>query len=294
MDKIVQGAISEGIERIVENHPRFKDQQQNVMRHVDRGKLRNGLQSIEQYIRKLEESGKEISPEQEAQIKYESLAKYVASGGAFDNAGKELILRQSLTERAIRRPRGPAARQLGGEQYLDKVGVAFRQLYDMFKSGDYAQHMPEVAKAVSTVYSLGFLSPAVDLMYHSGLMNEKRYAILKENIHARVREGTRVTEEAMQKYGVGEEVREEKYSQKNKENGKIVNANFEQQKYRPGKVAAMFLGVTGIIIMLFSGLNYTGGVIGASSVGGILSFAGIFLCIAAWLLLVRARRSKIF
>ncbi|MBM3233226.1 hypothetical protein FJZ18_03610 [Candidatus Pacearchaeota archaeon] len=270
---LVQGAISEGIEAILQRHPRFRGMQQAVTQHVDPQRLKNGLRGIEQYIIQLESKrGKEFSDQERAQMLYNGVVNYVASGGAFDDDGKEIILRKSLEERAKKGPRSwEAQRELKGEQYLEKVTVAFRELYDRFKQGDYVQHMPEVAKAVTTVYNMGFLGPALDLMKQYGLIDRKRYALIKKNIIKRTERAVEETTQKMEEYSSGEQ------------------PNYGSAGH--GRAVAAGLGLAGLGVMLFSGTRATGGVIGGSFSELLLPFSGVLLLVASWLLLGKVRRS---
>lgn len=274
---LVKGAVSEGIEAILQKHPRFKGQQQVVAQHVDPQRLKNGLRTIEQYIIQLENtSGKRFSDEKRAQILYDGVANYVASGGAFDDDGKEIILRKSLEERSKKGPRRwEAQNELKGEQYLERVTTAFRELYDRFKSGDYAQHMPEVARAVTTVYKLGFLGPALDIMRQYGLINPKRYDIIKKNIVKKAQAAVEETTKGMENYSQAEEQRPNQTSYQGN-----------------GREFAVGLGIVGLGIMFFSGARTTGGVVGSSLPEMLLPFSGVLLCAAAWLLLGKVRKSK--
>jgi hypothetical protein len=257
----------------LQKHPRFRGQQQAVTQHIDPGRVKNGLKSIEQYILQLEvKNGKQFTDQERAQMLYDGVANYVASGGAFDEDGKEIILRKSLEERAKKGPRRLEARdELKGEQYLERVTVAFRELYDRFKQGDYGQHMPEVAKAVTTVYNMGFLGPALGLMRQYGLINQKRYALIKKNIIRKARKAVEETTQKMEEY--------------------ISDEKVDYRSTGHGRAVAAGLVVAGLGVMFFSGARTTGGVVGSSLPELLLPFSGVLLCVAAWLLLGKARRS---
>ena len=273
--ELIQGALREGVELILHHHPRFRGKEGEIGQHVDPARIRHGVKNIEAYIAALEQKEKrQFTSEERAQITYNQLVTYVASGSAFDGAGKELVLRQSLEERARKGPRMFEARtHLKGEQYLDQVTVAFRQLYQMFKSGDYAERMPELARAVTTVYDQGFLSPAADLLRHYGLIDGKRYALLKKNIHTKVKQGVEETTRGMEQYGIEQPAEEQ------------LPTN------TGGKVTAVALGAVGVGTMVFSSMRFTGSAVGVSFGTTLLPLAGILLCVAAWLVLGQIRRS---
>lgn len=318
---VIENALAQGVEAFVKRHPQLKDQRHRIQDHIDLQRFREGAQGIEEYLQQEEQKlGKAVSPQEHLKRLHQGLVDYVVAGRALDDDGKEILLLDSLEHRAMKGPRALEARtQLKGERYLQKVGVAFRELYEMFKSGDYAQHMPEVARAVVTVRNLGFLSPALDVMRHYGLINDKRYAFLKKNIFERVEKGTDDVNTAMEQV-VGREdekvssdknyrnsqqkkdgrdgyshrtpIRNNEYSHKEK----IIKADFDQERpyhHSPlEKIAAVVLGMAGLVVMLFAGTRFTGNVIGASTGETLLPFAGIFLCAAAWLVLGTMRRSR--
>ncbi len=294
---LIQSAVAQGIEAIVRKHPHLKEQGQRIADHVDSERIRESVSGIEQYIR-LEEENREkpFSPEERTHLIHRGLAEYVASGAVLDDTGKELFLRESLENRAKRGPRKWDAREeLKGEQHLQKVGVAFRELYEMFKTGDYAQHMPDVARAVATVRNLGFLSPALNLMRHYGLIDKNRYKFIKKNILTKVAGSVKETENAMARYSAAEQEPSQEYASRQHHSDQYSRAKEKKVVPFPAgleKIAAVVLGIAGIVVMLFSGTRFTGGAIGVSSGAQLLPLAGIFLCVAAWLLFVKMRRSR--
>jgi len=138
---------------------------------------------------------------------------------------------------------------LESEKYLDNVMAAFQDLYSLFKTGDYAQRMPEVADAVSTVYDMGFLDPAVDILKHRGLIDGKRYGIIKSSIREKTKHGIEKTVSGMEQYAIYQ------------------------------KVAAAFLGIFGIGILIGFGTKITGGAIGVNESNVAGAVAGLMLLI---------------
>ncbi len=200
-----------------------------------------------------------------------------ASGKFLDDAGKEVILRQSLEERAIRGPRIRESQEiLRGEQYLDHALAAFKDLYALMKTGDYVHHMPELAKAVNTVYNLGFLNSSVDLLRHYGFVDNKRYEMLKKNIHKKAQISVSETQAAIEHYSAPEQKEEDK--------GKKV------REYA-SRTAAVILAITGLSF-LFSSSAITGNVTGIS-LNNSLSLIGIsFLAVGIALFLATLRKEK--
>ena len=117
-----------------------------------------------------------------------------------------------------------ARKKLKGEKYLDDVVGAFQDLYSLFKTGDYARRMPEVAGAVTTVYNMGFLDPAVDVLKHYNLIGKRGYNVLKKNIRKETERGVEEAVSGIERY-----------------------AGYQ-------KVAASILGIFGILILISSAL----------------------------------------
>ena len=254
VEEIVYGAIEEGIDAILKAHPKFRDAQGYISEHIDKRKLNQHIRHIQGYIAR---EGEDWSEEQKARFLYKNLANYVASGDVFDDNAKEVILKKTLEERAGRHGE---RRELEGERYLDKVGMAFRDLYNLISSGDYAQRMPELAQSVATIHDLGFLDSALDVLKSYELLDERKYNMIKGEIEGRV-------EEEIGKFG-------ESY----------------KSYVKPKKVAAVVLAIFGVILFVLSRAGLTGNVIGASAgntIGGAVAL--VMLIIAGFLFLKRKK-----
>lgn len=270
---LVNSAIKRGLAQVVKNHPRFKGDESYLLGHLDEERIGYEMEQITGEInREQERKGVEFSDADKSQIIYHKLAQSAASGRFFDNAGKEVILRQSLEERANKGPRRRESREiLEGEKYLDHVLVAFKELYSMMKTGDYAQQMPRLAQAVSTVYNMGFLGSSVELLRHYGLITDKRYEMIKKNIHSAARKGVEETEGAIAEYSGSRESNSE-------QQGSIRERRLRD--YAAGTASAI-LALAGLG-MILSYSSITGGAIGSTGtspplLGIILLFSGIAL-----------------
>ena len=165
---------------------------------------------------------------------YNATAGHVASGEFFTERGKQLVLRKSFESDSKKWFRGKEAKEiLEGEKYLDDVMRSFKELYNLVKSGDYAQRMPELASAVSTVYDMGFADAAVNVLYENGLMDKERYKVFKKAVREKTKQGVEATGKTLTDY------------------------------LMPEKVAAVVLGVLGLGILTTSN-SITGNVIGVS------------------------------
>jgi|TARA_Y100000296_G_scaffold71880_1_gene87760 hypothetical protein len=252
LGQVINSAVSEGIEAIIESHPRFTDQGEFLASHIDRRKLSQYVGEAVEVIQ-----GYDNPKDQSEALKelYEDTASYVASGEFFTKRGKEAVLRNSFENDSRRLLRGRGSREiLEGEKYLDKVMGSFRELYNLFKSGDYAQRMPELSSAVATVYDMGFTDAAVNILYETGMMSKRGYKTFKKAIKERTKESVEFTQEALTKYLI------------------------------PQKAAASVLGVIGLGV-LFSANSITGNIIGTSSSTniGAMIFGVAVLGVSIWM-----------
>jgi len=251
---VVNSAIQEGVDSIIKNHPRFKDSQEFIYNHIDQKKLGEMANKAYEYI-------SENPSEKNLKKLYEDMAKYVASGEVLDDLGKEVVLRKGLEEKASSGffKGFSARRELKGEKKLDYLITSFQDLYSLLKTGNYAERMPELAQAVSTVNDMGFLDPAVDVLKSYGLIDDRKYKALKQGI---------------------------KY--KTEESAKSVVSGIENY-ITPQKIAASILGIIGISMLVASGTGITGNIIGnlSNTTTGII---GGFLVLASLGLFVWKRR----
>jgi len=232
LGKIVNSAIEEGIDAIIDKHPRFSEQEELLAHYLDK-------KTLNHYAKEATEKLQDYTDEKQASKFigkfYDTMAGYVASGELFTDKGKEIILRKSWGEKSRKFFTGGTAREiLDGEQYLDDTMNSFRDLYKLFKTGDYSKRMPQLAEAVATVYDMGFADAAVNVLYENGLMNQNRYKVLKKVITQRTKEGVEKTQETLTEYIV------------------------------PEKIAASILGIIGLGILLTSN-PITGNIIGVST-----------------------------
>ncbi|MCK5149469.1 hypothetical protein KAJ87_00905 [Candidatus Pacearchaeota archaeon] len=257
--QIINSAVEEGVNTILGRHPRFKENQEYILKHIDLKKIKNKIQDL---YENLEEKGIE-SDKKRSEYIHNEIADYVATGSAFDEAGKGTILKSGLEEKAKSGFfKGLFARgTLKGEKYLDNVLDSFQDLYLLFKKGDYSQRMPEVAEAVTSVYDMGFLDPAVDVLKHYGLINEGKYNNLKKSIRNKTKKGAESVVSGIEKY-----------------------ATYQ-------KVAASIFGIFGIGLLILSGAKITGAVIG-NFFNSAIGLIGGFLTLISLILFLKVSKKK--
>ncbi len=263
-DQLVNAAIQAGIEELAREHPGFPVDY--IARHLDTKKLGEKAGEVYNY---LSQTGN-FSDEQKAEYIQKEITDYVASGSAFDDAGKEIILKTSLEARASQRGlRGlftgrRARKELKEGQELDAVTGAFGDIYDLFKSGKYGQMMPELAQAVQTVNAMGFLDSAVEALKYYGMLDDNKYHALKKGIKYKIEEGTNATITGIEKYVLSQ------------------------------KIAASIFGILGIFLLFSSRIGITGGVIGSlpNNSIGIIGGALIVLCLLLFLKSFKKKSQK--
>lgn len=261
MDKkqeFVNHAVNDGIDEILKHHPAFSENRDYITRHIDKKKLSSRISKIYFAVK-----NKNWSQGKKTEYLHKGIANSVATGQLFDEEGQEIILKKSLEEKALGGFfRGLFARRtLEGEKYLDKTVGAFKNLYHLFKQGDYKERMPELSGAVERVYDLGILNPALDILKYYNLIDEKKYRQLKQN----VKEETKKSAE------------------------KVVGGL--EAYITPQKEAAAVFFVLGIMLVIFSGLRFTGAVI-FESVSRINSLAGLIFLFISLMLSFRLYKNK--
>jgi len=248
-EEIVNRAIEEGVSAIVEHHPGFRGKENYIARHLNKGRIQHGIAQIQEVI---DEKGKDWDEQTRAQVMYQNLANYVASGGAFDDSAKEVILNGSLEEKAegIKTPRGRGREQVG----VDNVTEAFTDIYQLMRSGDYAERMPELAEAAGTIYDMGFLNTTVKVLKSRGLLNEGQYKALNSAIEERRAEA-----------------------------GAAIS-HYITSKKKKQRIAASIVGIAGLGVALLSKGAITGNVTGASSTSAIGGLIGVGLLVVSLIL----------
>ena len=121
--------------------------------------------------------------------------------------------------------------------------------------------MPELAEAVTTVYRMGFLDPAVDLLRHYGIIDREKYSIIKDNIKEKTEENVRKTISGIEKY----------------------------TEYK--KAAGIVSGISGILLLIASSTKITGGIIGSPS-NTITGIIGTGLILLSLILLIKSFKKR--
>ncbi len=201
LEKIVQLAmtgVEAGAEKLYQDHPRIGDKNR-VKSLIDENALKNYAGKMASVFQNYLKAGK--NPEDLIKMGYEDLASLVVSGKLLTDKGKELLLSESWKKRSKKWFGARDAKQIiKGEEYLDNTMKAFRDLYDLMKSGEYAQRFPELTQAVSKIYELGFLDATANILYHNGQLKEGQYIAMKRALNEKVKHSVAQTENALKSY----------------------------------------------------------------------------------------------
>ena len=157
----------------------------------------------------------------------------------------------------------------GKRQDLNKTVHAFRDLYSMLKSGGYAERMPDLTKAAGTIYDMGFMDTAVDVLKAYGFMDDRKYGTLKKAINSRASEETAKASSSIEQYIMPKQVQE------------------------ATKATAIIVGIVGFFLLTSSGNSITGNVIGDMSQTASNIFGIVLILVALGLFIVgRGRTHK--
>jgi len=276
-EQIMEDPVKAGIQSIYDSHKSIRDM--NISKYIDGRRITRAAYDLRKDLKKREERERNpISEEQKQQYIYHGVANLVASGGAFNEGGNKILLEKSLEElakkgtRTIRR--GEAKELLKGEKYLENTLEAFQKLYQIFSAGQIAEKMPELYKAVETVYHAGVMNTAINVMFHHDIIDDKEYKQLKYLVLEKVKNAGKGTKEQIKHYAEAKEQTPEAIKS-------------EKRKYN---AAASILAILGISLITLSGFNLTGNVIGSNfnvPTGIVISILFLF---AAFLILRKKKR----
>ena len=266
INELINSSVSEGVEAIIKDHPRFKNYEDFILKHIDKKKLNHKVSEV--YHRAISQR---LPSDEAREYMHKELLNYIATGVAFDDAGKEVILKKSLEERA-----GSgffkgffARRKLEGEKYLDNTMEAFQDLYALMQQGNHAERMPELAQPLTTIYNLGFLDPALDVLQHYGLIDKSKYHSIKKSVFERADEARKEVVKGIEKY-----------------------ANYQPatEKHNYQKAAAIFLGIAGLMISVAS-KNILGATIGSAG-NNFSNFVGAALVLISMIWFLKIYKIK--
>ncbi len=220
-----------GISLITKAHPQFRGSEEYILNHIDKKGLEEKIEAIQKNI------NPNLSPTKINEYLTKEISDYVASGSFLDSLGQQTILGKGLEGKTNFLSKLFSGSKTTGQKYLTNTINAFREMYSLLKTGDYAQHMPELAQAAVTINNMGFLNSAIDTLAYHGMMSKRKYTALKKSL----REG--ITETSKGAMG-------------------MIEQYLTPQAAPATQVAAVF-GIVGLLLIIFSGIELTGASIGA-------------------------------
>lgn len=247
LSNIVNSAVSEGVDAM-SRHSRYEPE--FLAKYLDEKAVSEYASQLPKLIQDCQAKGK--TPEEAKEYAQKSLASLISSGKLFNERGQRLILRKGLDKKLT----GTRSKEvLEGEKYLDKALIGFRDLYELMKTGDYAQRLPELAQAVGAIYQIGALDSAINSLYENDLMNDKRYIAIKKSIEKGLRKNIQGIETVI-------------------------------QGYVPKPIVASIMAIIGIAVLslMFFSTNITGNVINANSAPMVIKIPAMIFGAASFVL----------
>ncbi len=250
--------IEKGVDEIIKRHPRFKGRKKEIAGHIEITRLKERAYDIYKNL-----ANKNISEKKRQEYIVKEISDYVSTGMAFDDEGKEVILMKGLEEKAGSGfIRGYNARKMvRGEQYLDRGLDIAHNLSYLMESGNYAERMPEIAEAASTLENMRLLDPLLKVLRHTGALGKREYNFLQKRVYEKAIKSQEGIMGGIEKY---------------------LTSN-ETKKYEVASVLGLFgLG------LLFFNLRFTGAMINASATVG-LNIIGMVIILASMVLFLRRK-----
>lgn len=252
-DKIVDYAIKTGISDFIKRNPEMQGVQNILTKYVDQNTVRTIFGEL---YGKAKEKGR-MSSDEARDFAYSAIREYIGGGELLDTRGKKILIRSELEKKLEEKEKGLMFKifhhnQVRGRKYMNKAMDAFDDLSVLLKTGDYQKRMPEITKAVDTLYDLKFLEPAIEVLKEYNLIGNWKYNSLKRDLY-----------------------------RKAKSEAKTMIGGIESYVSK----AAAIIGFLGILLTIFN-LSITGNVIGGDSTVT-LGIIGIFMIFFALLLSIR-------
>lgn len=258
---IVNSAIEEGVEDIINNHKRFRNHGNFLLTHIDKSRLKKEANKLYNLAK-----NKGLSDQEQMKYIHSNLTDYVSSGGAFDDFAQTKILKVGLKQQAKKGLFGIIARnKLNKEDKFDNILAAGQELYQLFKSGEYSDKLKDVGKAAKVLNDMHYLDNMAEILEEYGVA-EGKYNFMKKQMRS-------LAEYEHKQIIIGME-------------------NYLTQQ----NMAASILAILGGIFLTFFGMQgITGNVIGNSTIfeDFIGVIIGIFLLALAFLLFRKiSKKSK--
>ena len=141
-----------------------------------------------------------------------------------------------------------ASKELEGLKYLDRTLESSNRIYQLFREGG-GYNMPELEKPLSYLSGSGFRQVLLEDLRDDGTIDDSTYRQINNDLRKSVK-GARA---------------------------ELASRVIDYSMYTPQKVAAAFLGIFGVGILVGFGRQITGGAIGVSESNIAGAVAGLML-----------------
>ncbi len=267
---LINHAVQAGLQSLI-SQPGMRERAPYITNNLDEKKISLLTNEIKKEIIK-----KNISGKRQAEIIYEGIANYVASGQALNDKGKKVLLEksyegkenQSFLEKIVDFIK-PS--KFEGEKYFEKARNAYGDMYDILSQDKAAQQeFPELTRAAKSMKLYGFLDIALKNFKVHGMMDEKTHKKLSNKLYQKTSEESVKGIRGIEDYIL---------SRSEKASGTY-------------KVAASIMVIFGAILVAFAGVNITGNVIGniPSKTSGI--WGGGLILLGSILFLIAKKKHK--
>src|SRR3989344_2643228 len=190
---LVKSAVEDGFSRIAKANSNLPLEYLN--RHLDHDKLNGALKRA---YKEIEEEKGNLTCAAKAKRVHDYISASVADGSVFDQRGQSILLKD---ERGRGRVLDKLLKGPSPTKDFRDAAHAFKDLYSMFKTGEYSHNLEDVAQAVAVVNDMGFLDTAVDVLRSYNLMDKNRYSTIKKSLRKKGQDAANYTLDRIENYG---------------------------------------------------------------------------------------------
>jgi hypothetical protein len=273
-EDLINNAVKAGLQVLI-SQPGMENSNVFITHNLDKEKIYSVIDEMKNEL----EKKKITSPEEQYKIIYKGIASYVASGNALNDKGKKILLEKSykgkldqgMLERLVSvfKPS-----KFEGQKYFEKASNAYRDMYDILSQDEVAQQeIPELTKAAKAMKMYGFLDTALNIFKTHGMMDEKLYKQLSQELYQKTTEKAHKGMKGIEAYIMSKDKDE-----------------IEEKKEMYQKAAVLIMGVFGVILII-ANIRMTGAVIGSIS-NVTLGLLGMSLAAAALLIFLKNQKKE--
>ncbi|HPD81737.1 MAG TPA: hypothetical protein PK357_01415 [Candidatus Pacearchaeota archaeon] len=271
-EDLINNAVKAGLQVLI-SQPGMERSNVFITHNLDREKIYSAVDEIKSEL----ENRKITSPKEQYKIIYKGIASYVASGNALNDKGKKILLEKSYKGKldqgvleklvSVFKPN-----KFEGQKYFEKASNAYRDMYDILSQDEVAQQeIPELTKAAKAMKMYGFLDTALNIFKTHGMMDEKLYKQLSQELYQKTTEKAHKGMKGIEEYIMSKDEVDEK-----------------KEMYQ--KAAVLIMGIFGVILIM-TNIRMTGAVIGNIS-NVTLGIFGMGLAATALLIFLKNQKKE--